>query len=708
MPIRTPPVAIRARGHFCRGLIGFLAVWLLADAAMAQLPQQRIPRQPPAQAASIALWVHSAANVGIPGALVTVENAATGARQRYRADAGGIVRIPGEGEGQYTVACEAPGWQPYRSVPFSLARGEVKTLAITLTPAGGESTKPWRGVGPAPMPPVEIAGTYHELPRAEAVPPAASPAAPAPNDKDLYRRTPDRWEIEMPDWDRYNRPGEYPYTTGHWWDPFNRNKLKGDEPIIGQRTFLNVSVASNTLLDGRRLPVASDVSTARPGTPEFFGRGGELFLTQTFRFTGDLFHGDTSYRPVDWRIRITPAVNLNYLHTQETGIVNIDVRQSTTRVDAHASLQEAFVEAKLADLSPNYDFISLRAGIQQFSSDFRGFLFVEEQPGVRLFGNLKSNRLEYNAAYFYLLEKDTNSLLSTFEPRHQQVMLTNLYIQDFFWKGYTAQFSYHFNKDDASTHYDTNGFLVRPAKVGSVRPHNVRAHYLGWTGNGHIGRVNVSNAFYQALGHDNLNPIAGRRVDINAQMAALELSLDHDWMRYHASFFFASGDANPRDSAARGFDTIVDSTSFSGGVFSFWNRESIRLLSTAVQLTGEDSLLPNLRSNKFEGQANFVNPGVFEWNAGADFQLTPKITASANANFLRFHHTQALELLLFQRPIHSAIGADYSLGVRYRPPLTENMVITGGVSALTPWTGFRDIYSGKTLFSAFTSLNFRF
>jgi len=262
-----------------------------------------------------------------------------------------------------------------------------------------------------------------------------------------------------------------------------------------------------------------------------------LFLTQTFRFSADLFHGDTSYRPVDWRIRVTPAVNLNYLSTQENGIVNIDVRRGTSRVDAHGSLQEAFAEAKLRDLSPNFDFVSVRAGIQQFSSDFRGFIFVEEQPGVRFFGNLKSNRLEYNAAYFYLLEKDTNSLLNRFEPRHQQVMLANLYIQDFFWKGYTAQFSYHFNKDDADRHFDTNGFLVRPAKVGSVTPHNVRAHYLGWTGNGHIGRVNVSNAFYQALGHDSLNPIAGRYVDNNAQMAALEVSPDHDWIRYHASFF---------------------------------------------------------------------------------------------------------------------------------------------------------------------------
>jgi len=45
---------------------------------------------------------------------------------------------------------------------------------------------------------------------------------------------------------------------------------------------------------------------------------------------------------------------------------------------------------------------------------------------------------------------------------------------------------------------------------------------------------------------------AGKRVDINAQMAAVEVSMDRDWLRYKGSFFFASGDDNPRDGTARG------------------------------------------------------------------------------------------------------------------------------------------------------------
>jgi len=83
------------------------------------------------------------------------------------------------------------------------------------------------------------------------------------------------------------------------------------------------------------------------------------------------------------------------------------------------------------------------------------------------------------------------------------------------------------------------------------------------------------HAFYQAVGEDTFNPIAGRRVTVNAQMAAAEISYDKDWIRYRISTFYTSGDANPRDSRARGFDAIVDLPNFAGGLFSFWNREGV-------------------------------------------------------------------------------------------------------------------------------------
>jgi hypothetical protein len=298
--------------------------------------------------------------------------------------------------------------------------------------------------------------------------------------------------------------------------------------------------------------------------------------------------------------------------------------------------------------------------------------------------------------------------------RNQQVIIANAYRQDFLFQGYTAQLSVHYNKDDATIHYDDNGFLVRPSPIGAVfssgmiRPHSVHAAYIGWTGDGHIGPVNLTHAFYQAFGNDSFNAIAGRPITINAQMAALELSYDKDWFRIKGSAFYASGSANPSSSRARGFDSIDDFPEFAGGIFSLWNRESIRLTGSGVALNPGDSLLPDLRSNKDEGQANFVNPGILLTNLGAEFDITPKLRGFANVNYLRFEHTDVLEQILFQSPIRHSIGFDSSVGVRYRPPLTENFSITAGAATLVPGQGLKDIYTGRTLFSLFTDIRFQF
>lgn len=631
--------------------------------------------------------------------------------------------------GKYELRAEAQSYVPFALAEFALSPNEVVSLEISLVSSGAaeKSSRLPRlsELGPGlPAGASATGGAYRELRHrldadlnyvennsAETLPPVA----------DVYNVVPNRWALQQPDYRRYPGKGEHLYSKPHWYDPFNRNRLKGDEPIwperLGQQVFLDLTASSETFFDGRRVPSPSNVSSARAGSSDFFGKGEQAFSDETLRFAFDLFHGDASFKPVDWRIRVTPEFSLNDLKVRELGIVGPDVRSGTNRFDSHLGLQEAFVEVKLHDLGPNYDFVSARAGIQQFNLDFRGFLFVDEEPALRVFGNLRSDRIEYNLAYFQFLEKNTNSGLNTFERRHQQVVLGNAYLQDFFFPGYTAEFVAAWNKDDPGLHYDDNGFLVRPAPIGNVinqNPgagpilHGIRVGYFGWLGSGHIRRVNLTHAFYQAVGEDTFNPIAARRVTINAQMAAAEISYDKDWMRYRISAFYTSGDADPRDGRARGFDSIVDLPNFAGGLFSFWNREGIRLLGSGVLLTAPGSLIPSLRSSKEEGQANFVNPGIFLANAGADFDITPKLKGFANFNYLRFERTEPLEFLLFQSPVHHSIGEDAGIGVEYRPPLTENIVLTGGASALQPGQGFKDIYTGRTQFSLFGSVKFTF
>ncbi|MFZ0922106.1 MAG: carboxypeptidase-like regulatory domain-containing protein [Candidatus Acidiferrales bacterium] len=677
---------------------------------------QRLTR-PSAQSPALQGQVRDSAGRPVGGAKVSLQTVSGGQPLQTASTADGIFRFKDVAPGVYKLTIEKDGFQSFSRDNIAIAAAEIVTMDLRLealtAPASVQRPPQEPGAAPIPAQPAAVLPSYHGIQQPSAQTNAA--AQPLPPENEVFEAEPDRWDVAMPEWKRYANGGEYPYTQGHWWDPFNRNKWKGDYPIIGNAIFFSFTGTSDTLFDERLVPSPSGVSRAEPGTAAFFGKGEESFLNQDFRFTFDLFHGDTSFKPADWRIRFTPEFNINYLDTQELGIVNVDVRAGTSRYDTHIGVQELFAEYKIADLSPNYDFVSVRAGIQQFTSDFRGFLFSDEQPGLRFFGNLKSNRWQYNLAYFQMLEKDTNSGLNTFARRHQQVGIANLYMQDFLWKGYTTEVSVAYNKDDPTIHYDTDGFLVRPAPIGNVvnqgagiETHGIRVAYLGWTSDGHIGPVNISHAFYQALGYDTLNPIAGRKVTVNAQMAALELSKDKDWMRFRGSFFYASGDANPRDGRARGFDAIIDNPAFAGGIFSFWNREAIRLTGSGVELTPEESLLPNLRSDKSEGQANFVNPGIWIYNAGADFDVTPKLTAVTNFNYMRFDRTEPLELVLFQSPIRHDIGEEFDLGAKYRPPLTENVTLTFGGSVFQPGQGFQDIYTSRTLFSAFANLRFRF
>jgi hypothetical protein len=509
---------------------------------------------------------------------------------------------------------------------------------------------------------------------------------------------PDRWRIGFVPWKRYTSGvTEQPYETPEpmLWHPYKQSVLKGDVPVIGQDIFLDLTASSETVTEIKRVPTASGVSTANPGEYAFYGEGEQVSIQNNFAFAMTLFQGETVFRPVDWMVKIEPVFNVNYVDSQENGVVSPNPQNGTDRTSLYVALQQAFVEAHLADLSENYDFIAVRAGNQAFNADFRGFIFNDINSGVRLFGNADNNLYQYNLAVFDLREKDTYSELNTFNARNQDVFIVNLYRQDFIWPGYTAEWSFLANYDHGGTHYDESGNLVRPEPIGTVQAHDVTAYYLGWGGDGHLGPVNISHQFYQALGRDDFNNLAGRAVDINAQMAALEISIDRDWARYKASFFYASGDGNTTDGTGRGFDTIVDNPNFTGGPFSFWSRQGFNLGGTMVNLKTPSSLVPNLRTSKTEGQANFVNPGVYIFGLGAEFDVTPKLRTFLNANYILLAQTDPIQTALLTSNQSREIGEDLSVGFQYRPFLTDNVIVSAGFGVLIPGAGYRDIYGNN-------------
>lgn len=510
--------------------------------------------------------------------------------------------------------------------------------------------------------------------------------------------TPDRWRQ---------------FYAGKWYDPYNQNILKGDIPVFGEpgeEWFFEGSIISDSTAERRRLPapVGFGVSS-RPQSNDLFGNGNQFVFAQTFLTSFALIKGDTSFKPPDYEFRFTPAFNINYVDAGEVGVLRADPFRGETRTDTHFGIQELFVDTHLGNVSDRYDFISTRIGIQRFLSDFRGFIFADEAPGVRLFGNLDNNIWQYNLAWFSRLDKDTNSGLNTvFSPRYEQVVVANLFRQDTPLPGHTLQANIVHREDMAGEHgdhYDENGFLVRPAPFGDRRPTNISSTYFGLTGDGHFNRINSTSALYFVTGSESHNPIAQRRTDIAAFMLAQEISYDIDWIRLRGSVLWASGDDDPYDDTATGFDGIFENPNFAGGNLSFFQREGLPLIAGGgVGLTNPSSFFPNLRANKTEGQSNFVNPGLRLYNVGVDFELTQTMKLINNLSFLQFDEVESLAVLRHDVRFNRDIGYDLSTGIIYRPFLNNNVQVRLGTGFLFPDEGLKRLYGEEVLFHAFTNL----
>jgi hypothetical protein len=494
-----------------------------------------------------------------------------------------------------------------------------------------------------------------------------------------------------------------------WWDPYHQNTYKGDRPINrakvawlpikGDDWFINASLTSDTLLEPRTFPIPVGVqTTARPQSLDVFGKNASFVFSQTFLASAALIKGSTAFKPPEIEYRLTLALNINHVRVPEKRVLFVEPSKGTKRTDNFLGVQEAFVDYHLRNVSERYDFDSIRVGIQPFQNDFRGFLFNDDQLGVRLFGDRDNNRMQYNLAAFWRLEKDTNSGLNnlTERPRDDFVFIANLYRQDFLIPGLTSQISavYNRNREGDSIKIDDNGFPVRPALLGTLRGRDYDVVYLGYSADGRIGRINLTASTYAALGKDRDSFFTGRPANIRAYFGAAELSYDKDWMRFRLSGLYASGDKNPYDDTKGGFDAINENPIFAGADTSYWIRQTIPFAGggRAVSVNGRNGILNSLRSSKEQGQSNFNNPGTILLGVGGDFDLLPQLRVSANANHLWFQNTTVLQTLRNEGSIDRSIGWDLSAAATFRPKATQNIVLRLTAATLVSGSGFRDLF----------------
>lgn len=494
------------------------------------------------------------------------------------------------------------------------------------------------------------------------------------------------------------------------YDPYHQNVLKGDLPVWGQDWFINLGLVSDSTLELRRLPtpVAPQTSTA-PDRLDIFGGVDQHTFIQNLVLNFALIKGNTTFKPPDYEFRFVPVLNYNYSHVEEERALRIDPRSGVGRQDEFAGVQELFVDKHLRNVSERYDFDSLRVGIQPINLDFRGFLFQDNAFGLRLFGTRDNNQWQYNLGWMRRVEKDTNSGLNDLSQdlRDDDVFFANLYRQDFPVVGLTSQLVlvHNANRESAPDYYDDNGFLVRPAVLGDVRPHDYSVNYLGYNADGHIGRYGLSASTYLALGEDERHPLAQQKQNIRAWFLATELSRDFSWIRLRGNLLYASGDADPFDDTASGFDAILENPQFAGADTSFFIRQAVPLIGGGgVAISGRNGVLPSLRSSKDKGQSNFVNPGLTLLGVGADLDLLPTLRLLGNISLLRFNETEGLGVLRNQAPPSEDIGTDISVGLQYRPLYSQNIVITSSFAALLPGQGLKELYADDESPSLYSAL----
>ncbi len=521
---------------------------------------------------------------------------------------------------------------------------------------------------------------------------AGIPNGVVPADPDL-----DYTQVPVPDRNRIiNALGvpDNPY------NPYRQSTVKGDRPLFDDWFFL-FSGISDTVFQPRAVPVPNNtVDSYNNNIQDPFGRPRQTFLSQTFIPSFSIIKGDTTFQPPEFQLRITPAININQLDVEELGITNASPLKGTSRTTTFTGLQEAFIDYHLRDVSTRYDFDAIRVGIQPINADFRGFLFQDQQLGVRLFGDRFNNTVQYNLAFFNRIEKDTNSGLNDLqEPlRRDQILMANLFVQDFPTHGFTTELSVLQNwNHEGDQYYDQNGFLTRPAQLGLQQPHKYDVTYYGLNGDGHFGRLNLTTSAYYAEGNDKTDEITGLGARIRAYFLAAEPSVDIDWLRIRGSFLYASGDTNPHGHTETGFDAINENPQFAGADTSYWISQGIPFIGGGgVNLVGPNGVLPDLRSSKDEGQSNFINPGVLLLGFGADADVLPELRFSLNFNHLSFNQPAILELLREQGGIHHNIGWDVSGAVTYRPFDTQNVVFRASSAVLIPGQGFNDLFASAT------------
>ena len=92
-------------------------------------------------------------------------------------------------------------------------------------------------------------------------------------------------------------------------------------------------MATDTLVNWRKLPTPSGVSAEDPDSFDFFGDGEQRFISQSAIVSAEMFQGNTAFRPVDWLVRITGVYNYNDITLRSASLLLEDIRDRASDWD---------------------------------------------------------------------------------------------------------------------------------------------------------------------------------------------------------------------------------------------------------------------------------------------------------------------------------------------------------------------------------------
>ena len=155
----------------------------------------------------------------------------------------------------------------------------------------------------------------------------------------------DRWRIGFPAWDRYGKGhpplDDYPYDARPAGSTrTTRTSSRATTRSSASTPSSNVTGITVALVRG---PADADRrrrrSRAPPGRASSSSSAGpnQFFYTQFFSLSFDLFHGDAAFKPVDWRVKVTPVFNVNNLSVEELAVVSPDVHARAPRATGPCS-----------------------------------------------------------------------------------------------------------------------------------------------------------------------------------------------------------------------------------------------------------------------------------------------------------------------------------------------------------------------------------